>query len=385
MSAEKDRIRSIKDDSKRPYRSFADFIKIFFRRFRSKNRASVLLQTAVAIILALLAGAILVLIVGENPIKAYMALAKGSFGSWPAIARTLRVSSPLIITGLATAVAFRAGVINLGVEGSLYLGALSAALAGIYIKGLPLAIHLPLALLVGALVGGIWAFFPGLLKAFFGVDEIVASLMLNYIAVLLIDYLVLSFFLDPVIGTTSDRPATLPIPETAKLPFISEKYGLTIGILIGVVLAFILAFMYKRSIWGFESDMSGYNRRFSLLGGVNIAKMNLFTMVISGMLGGLAGATESLGVYGRYVSGFSTGIGFDGVAVALMGNLSPLGTVVGAIFFGALKNGGAAMEVSVNVPRDIILVVEGLILAVVTAHKLFIFLRLGLQKSTEEI
>ena len=326
----------------------------------------------------------MIIIVGEDPLKAYAALVKGAFGSGPAIARTLRVSSPLLLSGLAVAVAFRAGVINLGIEGSLYLGALSAALTGIYVKGLPGAIHLPLALMLGAAVGGLWAFIPGFFKSKMGVDEIVATLMLNYVAVLLVDYLVLTYFLDPIIGTTSDRPATVPIPETAKLPFISEKYGLTIGILIGLVLAIILAWMYRSSIWGFEADMTGFNRRFARFGGVNVFKVDILSMVISGMLGGLAGATESLGVYGRYVSGFSTGIGFDGVAVALMGHLDPIGTVLGAVFFGALKNGGASMELAVNVPRDIILVVEGLILAVVTAQQLFVRLHIGWKDKVED-
>nr|MBN1228651.1 ABC transporter permease [Anaerolineae bacterium] len=341
-------------------------------------------QIALSIVLALLIGAGLILIVGENPLVAYSALFRGAFGSGPALARTLRVSSPLILSGLAIAVAFRAGMINLGVEGSLYLGAFSAALAGIYIQGLSPALHLPVALLIGAITGGVWAFIPGLLKARAGVDEIVATLMLNYIAVLLVDYLVLTYFLDPVIGTTSDRPATVPIPESAKLPFISEKYGLTIGIAIGVVLALILAWMYLRSKWGYESDMTGFNRRFAHFGGVNTTRVGLIAMILSGMLGGLAGATESLGVYGRYVSGFSTGIGFDGIAVALMGNLNPIGTMIGAVFFGALKNGGASMELATNVPRDVILVVEGLILLVVTARQLFVFLRLSTQDSKED-
>ncbi|MBN1267793.1 MAG: ABC transporter permease [Anaerolineales bacterium] len=351
---------------------------------RQQQQLTIVGQTLLSIAMALLIGAGLILIVGENPLAAYAALFKGAFGTGPALARTLRVSSPLILSGLAIAVAFRSGMINLGVEGSLYLGAFTAALAGIYIQGLPPIVHFPLALLVGAITGGIWAFFPGFLKARAGVDEIVATLMLNYVAVLLVDYLVLTYFLDPVIGTTSDRPATVPIPDSAKLPFISEKYGLTVGIIIGVVIALILAWMYLRSIWGFESDMNGFNRRFAHFGGINTIKVDLISMVLSGMLGGLAGATESLGVYGRYVSGFSTGIGFDGIAVALMGHLNPIGTILGAVFFGALKNGGASMELATNVPRDVILVVEGLILMVVTARQLFVFLRLSAQNSKED-
>ncbi len=333
-------------------------------------RLNAALQTAAAVGLALLIGAVVILALGENPLRAYWALLRGALGSAHGLARTLRMASPMILTGLAVIVAFRAGVINLGVEGSLYLGALAAALTGIYLPGLPGWLHLPAALTAGALTGAVWALVPGLLRARLNVNEVVATLMLNYVAILLADYLVLNFFLDPVIGTTSDRPATVPIPTTARLPYLLPQFSLTAGILFGLALAALLAWAYSRSVWGYEADMTGLNRRFAHYGGIATGRVMVGAMFASGLLGGLAGATESLGEFGRYVAGFSTGLGFDGVTVALMGLLDPVGALGAAMFLGVLKNGAAAMELAVDVPRDMVLVVQGLILALLTARHL---------------
>lgn len=342
---------------------------------RAQQWFNSLVQSLLAVGLALGVGAVLIVIIGENPLEAFGALLNGAVGSKPALLRTLRMASPLIFTGLAVAVAFRSGMINLGVEGALYLGALAAALTGIFLAGLPPLLHLIISALVGGLAGAVWTFIPGYLRSRFQVDEIVATLMLNYVAILLTDYLVHTFFLDPALGTTSDRPATIPIPESASLPFLSEQYGLTISILIGVVIVGLLAWVYRYTVWGFESEMVGLNRIFARFGGVYTQKVAVSSMVLSGFLGGLAGAMESLGIYGRYISGFSTGLGFDGITVALMGRLSPIGTFLGALFIGGMKNGGTSMELAVNVPRDMVNVIQGLILIFITAQALILFRR----------
>ncbi len=193
-----------------------------------------------------------------------------------------------------------------------------------------------------------------------------------------------SYFQDPIDGTNAERALTLKVPQAARLPFLMEDYSLTVIIIIGAALVALFVWIYSRCVWGFESDMTGLNRRFARYGGVSTFKMAIVSMVLSGVLAGIAGASESLGNYGRYVGGFSADMGFDGITVALMGRLTPIGTMLGAVFFGALKTGGASMEMAVNVPRDLVVVVQGLILLVVTAQALFILLRLARQERPEE-
>jgi len=361
--------------------AFRDYV----RRPNIRGSLLSLLQSLAAILIALVVGAGLLLLIGANPIEAYVALFKGAFGSWPAIARTLRTASPVIFTGMAVVVAFRAGFIYLGMEGSLYFGALGGALFGIYLTPFfPSFLHIPLSLLAGFLVGGLWALIPAILRAHLKVDEVVSTLMLNYIGILLVDHLVYTYFQDVRDGSSAERAFTLAVSETARLPYISEKYGLTISIILGLVLALFFVWVYARSVWGFEADMTGFNRKFAHYGGVNIVKMAVMSMVLAGAISGLGGATESIGSYGRYIGGFSSDFGFSGVTVALMGRLHPIGTVFAAIFFGGLSSGGASMELMVNVPRDLVVVIQGLILLVVTASSLFTMLKLGAKARPEE-
>lgn len=360
-------------------------LREYLRRPSVRGSILSLLQTLTAILIALLIGAGLLLLTGSNPLDAYIALFEGAFGSLPAFARTLRTASPVIFTGLAVVVAFRAGYIYLGMEGSLYFGALGGALFGIYLTPFfPAGLHLPLSILAGCFAGGLWALIPAVLRARWKVDEVVSTLMLNYVGILLVDHLVYSYFQDVRDGSSAERALTLAVPETARLPYISETYGLTISIVLGVILALFLLWVFTRSVWGFEADMTGFNRKFAHYGGVNTFRMAIISMVLAGVIAGFGGATESIGSYGRYIGGFSSDFGFSGVTVALMGRLHPIGTLFAALFFGGLTNGGASMELMVNVPRDMVVVIQGLILLVVTAHSLFTLLRLGTKARPEE-
>lgn len=366
-------------------KSFFPALRQFIRRPSIRGPLLSALQTLAAILIAVLAGGLLLILVGVDPFTAYGALVKGAFGTWPAFARTLRTTSPVLFTGLAVVVAFRAGYIYLGMEGSLYWGALASALFGIYLSTyFPIFLQMPLSILAGCLAGGLWALLPAVLRARWKVDEVVSTLMLNYVAILLVDHLVYTYFQDPRDGSSAERALTLPVPTTARLPFLSEPYGLTIAIVLGVLLTLLLVWVYARSVWGFEADMTGFNRKFAHYGGVNTVRMAIMSMVLSGVIAGLGGATESIGSYGRYIGGFSSDFGFSGVTVALMGRLSPIGTLLGALFFGALTNGGASMELAVSVPRDIVVVIQGLILLLVTAQSLFSLLRLGSKARPEE-
>jgi simple sugar transport system permease protein len=337
-----------------------------------REAANGLGRTVLALVLALVAGAVLIVLAGENPVTAYGALVDGALGGVPAIARTLRLAAPLIITGLAVTVAFRAGFIYLGVEGSLYVGALAAAVSGIYLAPhLPGLLLLPAALAAAALGGGAWAAIPAWLRTRWRVDEIVSTLMLNYVAVLLVDQLVFAYLQDPAAGSNSDRALTVAVPSAARLPFLMQRYGLTVAIFFAVALVALFAWIYRARVWGYEADMTGYNRRFARHGGIDVMRIGFVSMAAGGALAGFAGATEILGSYGRYAGGFAGDLGFDCITVALMGRLSPVGTMLAALFLGALKNGGASMELAVNLPRDLVVVLQGLILLMVTAQGLF--------------
>ncbi len=357
-----------------------DILRFIYRRFIQP-----MIGPVVAILLAMIVGGIFIMIAGENPFKAYLALFDGAFGGTGSIMRTLRYTAPLMVSGLAAAVAFKGGMFNVGIEGSLWTGGLAATLVGVYVTGLPAFIHIPLCIIVGAIVGGLWCWIPGYAKAKFKVDEVVFTLMQNYIAILGVQYLIRYYFLDTTrLALSFAEPETRYVLPSAELPYINETYKLSIAILIAVGLAILFYFLFKRSKWGFENQMTGLNPIFARFSGVKVLPIAILAMVISGALGGITGSIDVLGNYHKFFARFSAGIGFDGITIALMGRLNPIGVVIASIFLGALKNGGAAMERDVNVSRNIVIVVQGLVLLFVTAQALYEWLRLRNRERVEE-
>ncbi len=333
-----------------------------------------------ALVIALLIGGILIWFAGESPLRAYLAMLNGAFGSIESLMRTLRWTGPLILSGVAAAVAFRAGIFNVGVEGSLWVGGLAASLTGIYIVSLPGFIHIPLVFIAGALIGGVWAILPAIARAKFNVNEVVSTLMLNYIAVLMVQYLIRYYFyhVDPnrtgMGGELYAYPETSFIQPTAELPWINEANKLSIAIFIAIGFALITHLIFKWSIWGYESKLTGLNSIFARFGGIATTRVLISGMVISGSIGGVTGALEVTGNYHRFISTMSVGLGFDGIAIALMGKMNPVGIIISSILFAALKVGGAAMERGSDVSRNIVIIVQALILMFVTAESLSKFI-----------
>ncbi len=356
------------------------FLSILYRRV-----VQPMIGPIVAIFLALLVGAAVILIAKENPIKAYSALLNGAFGGTGSLLRTLRWTAPLMVSGLAAVVAFRAGMFNIGIEGSLWVGGLAATLIGVYISGLPSVIHISLSLIVGALVGGLWALGPGVARVKYKVDEVVFTLMLNYVAILLVQYLIRYYFLDTTrLALSFAEPETRYILPSAELPYLNEDYKLSISIIIAIALVILFYFIFKRSVWGYETHMTGLNMIFARFSGIPVVPVAIMAMVVSGALGGVTGALDVLGNYHKFFARFSAGIGFDGITIALMGKLNPIGVLISSVFLGALKNGGAAMERDVNVSRNIVVVIQGLVLLFVTAERLYEWLRLKRRERAEE-
>jgi len=321
---------------------------------------------------------------------AYLALFQGSFGSPAQVVRgigrwietgntrplldafrpfaeSLVISTPYIFAGLAVAVSFRGGLFNIGAEGQLFVGGLASVYVGYAITGLPWFLHLPLALLAGIAAGALWGAIPGYLKARTGAHEVINTIMMNYIAFRLTDYLLQ--------GGPMTRPDGLPItPEIQPSAYLPALFPRPVRLHVGFFLALAVAagvywFLWKTT-YGFEIRMVGANPRGARYAGVGITSTVVLTMALSGALAGLAGANQVLGLDHRLVRGFSTGYGFDSIALALLGNSHPVGVVLASLLFGFLRGGAARMQSVAGVPVEIIRIVQAMVIIFVAAPEI---------------
>jgi len=328
------------------------------------GRLQAALAIALPLVLAFVGTAVLLALAGHNPVEVYRLLIVESFGGTRRVAATLSAATPLMLTGLATAIAFRAGAFNVGVEGCVYVGGLAAAYVGFTFVGLPAVILLPLALAAGLVVGSLWMLVPGVLKARLDVDEVVTTLMLNFIAISLTAYLVNG----PLLAPGSANSATPMVDAAARLPRLMPPSTLNAGFLIAVALLLLYWLWGKRTALGFETRLAGLNPRFATASGIDVPGLIIKMMLLSGAIGGLAGAVHALGNVGRFVSGFSPGYGFAGIAVALLGRGSAIGIFLAAILFGALAASGATIQLFSDVPIEIVNVLQGMVMIFAVAR-----------------
>lgn len=319
---------------------------------------------AATFLIALTVGAIVISVSRQSPREAYSLLLAGAFGSREGVADTLLCATPLILTGLATGVAFRTGVFNVGVEGCLYLGAFAAAWVGFTFTSLPRWVLIPLAVVLSSLVGGVWSLLPAALKVRLGVDEVVSTIMLNYVAMLFTSYLVNYPFLPPGVANSMSAP----VATQARLARLLPPSQLNTSLIWALLAAAIVAWLYWKTTLGYEMRMVGSNSAFARVCGVNVGAVIYKSMWISGMLGGLAGAAQVLGVNYRFIDGFSPGYGFDGMTVALLANNDPAGIVVGALLFGALRNGGSTIQLFSSIPMSLVDILQAVVVLLVTAE-----------------
>ena len=277
---------------------------------------------------------------------------------------SLVVSTPYIFAGLAVALGFRAGLFNIGAEGQLYIGAAATVTAAIFLKGLPAIVHIPISLLAGFIGGGLWGFIPGLLKATTGGHEVINTIMMNYIAFRLSEFLLRG----PLKNPDGYTPVSAPIEESAKLlRLFKSPIRFHIGFFIALIVAYLVYLLLFKTTWGYTLRTVGANPRAAKYAGMNIVQTTVMAMVISGGLAGLAGANEVLGVNHNLALAFSSGYGFDAIALALLGKSNPVGVVFSAIMFGFLRNGAIQMQLSAGIPIDIISVLQAFILAFIAA------------------
>ncbi len=335
-----------------------------------KQLLSSLLVPLLAIVTAVIVGGLIILVVGGNPIAAYIGLAQGAFGSTDALSETAVWATPYIFAGLAVAFAFKGGLFNIGAEGQLAFGAVVSALIGYALPGwlhmnLPAYIHIPLSVGLGVLAGAIWAAIPGALKAYTGGHEVINTIMMNYIALNITSFLLNGPMRDPDPLNLSAR--TPEIAPSARIPELFPGLRVHWGFILALIVAVIVWWLLWKTTLGFEIRTVGANPDAAKYAGINVKRTIVLTMAISGALAGLAGAIEVTALNYRHELGFSVGYGFDAIAIALLGKTNPYGVILAAILFGAMRNGGTRMQFMTQIPVDIISVIQALILLFVAA------------------
>ena len=293
-----------------------------------------------------------ILVSGFNPLKVYYTLLYGGFGSVASIVRTLNKAAPLLFCSLGILIAFRCGVWNIGAEGQLYMGALGATLVGLFVRGIPLPLHLFLIFLASFVGGGLWAGIAGFLRVRYLVNEIIVTLLMNFIAFWIIFYMV-RFPLRP---DSAFNPVTAPIAETARLPILLPATSLHAGILIALIFSFVIWFGLQRTVLGYRIKATGSNPKAALYGGISIHKTVMISMCLSGGMAGLAGMSEVAGVQYLLSENISFNYGYLAIPVALLGRLHPLGAILASLFLGGLLTGGRFIQVALGVPSTLVYV-----------------------------
>ena len=344
----------------------------FFANHPKLWRAFDVLLPFLATLAALGVGAIMLMVFDANPVVAYGALIEGAFGSTNALADTLVKATPLLLVALGICIAFRGGVINIGGEGQLILGALAATVIGISLPDSPGYVVIPLALIFGFIAGGAWGAIPGFLKAYFNVNEILSTIMMNAIAVQGMNYLLSGPMIDPVQLEAASR-----IPQTARLNAAFDLARLVptrlhLGTGLAIIAAFLVFIFLWRTVVGYRIRAVGLNANASRYAGINVPRHIVLSLLLSGAFCGLAGAIQIYGLHHRMftdgsATGFTGSAGFNGIVVALFGQLHPLGAIPASFLFGALIVGANKLQRVMQVPSSFIIALNGLVVVFVVS------------------
>lgn len=318
-----------------------------------------------SVLLALIIGAVILIVSGSSPLAAYQALFRGAFGDATAVGRSLEKATPLVFSGLAVAFAFKAGLFNIGAQGQLLFGAIVAAVLGFGVEGLPPLVHAPLALLGGALAGAAYGAIPGMLKSYTGAHEVITTIMLNYVAINITDYLANGPLKDPTAGNIVAR--TPSVLASARIPALG---GVPLGFVVALLMAALAWWLLWHTTIGYEIRTVGLNPSAANYAGMRVSLTITLTMVLSGLLAGVGGAVETQGVIGRFQPGFNVGLGFDGITIALLGKTHPFGVIPAALLVGAMRAGSSRMQFNAGVATEIIDVILAIILFFVAADKI---------------
>ncbi|MCR4404066.1 MAG: ABC transporter permease [Candidatus Acetothermia bacterium] len=349
------------------------FARLIGPAARAIARLRPLWESLLAGLIGLAVGAIIMLIYHFNPIQAYFALFRGSFGTVYSLSEALANATPLILTGLTFAIGLRGGLFNIGAEGQVYIGALAAIALSLF--KLPAGLHLIVTLLAGMLAGALWSLPAAILKIARGVHEVISTIMFNWIAHFLSFYLIANILVDP-----RRAEKTISILPTARFPVLMPRTSLSYGILVSIFFVGLVLFLLWYTTIGFEVRAMGFNPAACRYAGIKRWRTALFAFVMGGFTAGLAGAVDVMGRPPSYAifSGLGglVNLGFNGLGVAMIGRNHPVGIVLAAIFFGGLMAGGRLMQISPGVPLELIRVVEGAIIITLAVPELIRIFRL---------
>jgi simple sugar transport system permease protein len=336
------------------------------------NRILEQLLPLLAVPVALIIGAVMLIALKANPFEAYGALFQGAFGDVSGITQTLVKATPLLLVGLGVVIAFRGGVINIGGEGQMMVGALATTAMAVSFPTWPGLLLLPLCLMVGILSGALWGAIPGVLKARLGVNEILSTVMMNAIAIQFSNFLLRGPLIDPAEVAAGTRIAqSALLPRQVWLLRLVPRTLLNSGAIIALVLAFLVYIFLWRTTIGYRIRAVGLNPIASRYAGIPVRVYQALALILGGAFAGLAGAIEVMGVQHRMLEGLSGGYGFTGIVAALFGNLHPLGAIPASILFGGLLVGADQMQRSVQVPSSLISTLSGLIVLLVVGSKIY--------------
>lgn len=311
---------------------------------------------------------ILVTIVGADLSIALASFFNGIFGSVYSVGEVLVKTVPLLLAGLGVSVAFRTGIINLGAEGQIYMGAIAAGFCALLLPGLPWFLMIPVCLLSGFLLGGIWSMIPGFLKAKFGISEVINTIMFNYISIYIVGILVRTILQDP----NNAFPMSASFPESSWLPIILTGSRLHFGLVIAIVLMVAVWLLMWRTKYGFEMRAVGENQRASACSGISVNKNILLSSLISGGLAGIAGVCEVTGLHHKLMEGISPNYGYLAIIVALLGRNHPFGVFVSALGLAMLQVGSLSMQRSAGIPTSISsIILAAIVLLILAQYTIF--------------
>lgn len=338
------------------------------------------LKTVIAVLLALACGALLILLTGHNPFAAYTELIRGSFFDYWGFSATLVKMSPILLAGLAVALPLRVGLFNVGAEGQIYMGALLATIFAMAAPGLPPIVAIPFAMLGGMIGGALWALIPALLKAYRDLNEVIVTLLMNFIAINFVSYAVSG----PMMAEDAPYPYSEELAQSYWLPWLMPRTDAHIGVLFAIAAALMIFVVIRYTTTGYSMNTVGKNPDAATYAGMSVRRHILISMMVGGSLAGLAGCFEVIGLKHRLFHLFSDGYGFDGIVVAFLANANALGVIVASLFMAGLESGANVMQRAVGVPVTVVDAIKGIVVIFVAASLAFSFHKSGLARTLQK-